>query len=680
MTSVKCPKCEFVNPTGVPACLRCKTPLPRVKVQGRAAPPVPSLFRQGQVVANRYSVISMIGRGGMGCIYRVRDNVLKEDVALKTLLPQHARDKMVVERFFNEAKIARGLSHPNIVRVHDIGMTRAEEGNIIYISMELVDGQSLRGMLEGLLPGERLPVKQALMLVDQLCEALEYAHHHTVHRDIKPENVMVSGDNVVKLMDFGISKLMDTTGLTDTSVVMGTPFYMSPEQLRNSANVDVRTDIYSVGVMLYEILTGNMPTGVPKPASQLTREVPPTLDPIVAKCVEPDPADRYQSVAELRTDIRQVLAVIEGTRPARLPRAKRARRAGTSAATLRKAAGYGLILVIAAITAAGLYHFEQKRRQLVAGGVMTAGVSEGTQSGFDAEYARLSELRTRARAAAAARPHDATERLLADADARWKQVEVESAQKSARALDLAVQALQCYIAPLVWRPEMVFVPPGKATVTDGTTTEVIDVSGFLMDQAEVTNGMFLQFCRELERPHRDPAAETAPDLPVTNVTFYDAQAYAAWAKKALPTEAQWVRAAQGDQAGLAYPWGNMWAEGACNSAGVAGEDVFEGAGVVRQLPQDLTAVGCYDMAGNAAEWTRTVCGPLNDTPAPQRDDARGLTFGVYAVVRGGHFEDVNQSPLSARMPVLFENSYPWLGFRCALEIPDSAQEIEQFLR
>lgn len=680
MTSVKCPKCEFVNPGGAPACFRCKTPLPRVKIQPRPQAVSPSLFRQGQVIANRYTVISMIGRGGMGCIYRVRDNVLREDVALKTLLPQHARDKMVVERFFNEAKIARGLSHPNIVRVHDIGMTRAEEGNIIYISMELIEGQSLRGILEGLLPGERLPVKQTLLLFDQLCEALEYAHRHTVHRDIKPENVMVCDGATVKLMDFGISKLMDTTGLTDTSIVMGTPFYMSPEQLRNSANVDVRADIYSIGVMLYEILTGNMPTGVPKPASQLTREVPPTLDPIVAKCVEPNPADRYQTVSELRTAIRQVLAVIEGTRPARAGRVKRARRQHAATGTGRKAAGYVLVLVIAAITIAGLYHFEQNRRKLVLTGVAAEAPPAGMQSGFDSEYARLSELRTRARAAAAARPNEATERLLADADARWEQVEVESAQKSARALDLARQALQCYIAPLLWRADMVFVPPGKATVTDGKTTEVVDVDGFMMDMTEVTNGMFLQFCREIDRPHRDPGAEAGQDLPAANVTFYDAQAYAAWAQKALPTEAQWVRAAQGDQAGLAYPWGAMWSEGACNSAGTGGDDIFGGAGAVRQLPQDLTASGCYDMTGNVAEWTRTACGPLDETPSPQRDDGRGLTFGSYVVVRGGHFEDVNQSPLGVRTPVLFESFYPWLGFRCALKIPNSAQEIEQFLR
>ncbi|MCX5759184.1 MAG: serine/threonine-protein kinase [Candidatus Hydrogenedentes bacterium] len=314
MARVKCPKCEFVNPDGADTCGRCTSPLPRVKMEV-ATPSTPSAlpgqftFRPGQIVASRYSVIDVIGRGGMGCIYRVRDNVLKEDVALKTLLPQFVRDQTVVERFFNEARIARGLSHPNIVRVHDIGIT----GDIIYISMELIKGRSLREIFEALAPRQRLPVGNALRIVDGLCAALEYAHRHTVHRDIKPENVMICEDGTVKLMDFGISKLMDTRGLTGPAVVMGTPFYMSPEQLKDSGSVDARADIYSVGVVLYEILTGNMPMGMPRPASQLTREVPPALDPIIAKCVDPEPAKRYQNVRELRAALLPIRKLMDST-------------------------------------------------------------------------------------------------------------------------------------------------------------------------------------------------------------------------------------------------------------------------------------------------------------------------------------------------------------------------------
>ena len=185
-------------------------------------------FRRGQVVNGRFTVLDLIGRGGMGRIYKVHDNVLGEDMALKTLLPQFLRDKMVVERFFNEARIARRLAHPNIVRVHDIGSA----GKGMYISMEYVQGDSLRGMLEKMQPGQRIPLGEVLRIIDELCVALEYAHQYTIHRDIKPENIMLENGRRVKLMDFGISKLMDNTRMTGVSVVMGTPYYMSPEQLR----------------------------------------------------------------------------------------------------------------------------------------------------------------------------------------------------------------------------------------------------------------------------------------------------------------------------------------------------------------------------------------------------------------------------------------------------------------
>lgn len=695
MTRIKCPKCEHVNPEGVTTCVRCNAPLPRVRVDAPGPMGNPSdpsnpmnqiQFRSGQIIASRYTVLHMIGRGGMGCIYRVRDNALKEEVALKMLLPQFVRDKMVVERFFNEAKIARSLSHPNIVRVHDIGMT----GNIIYISMELIRGRSLRNILEELGAGQRMPIREALRVVDDLCAALEYAHHRTVHRDIKPENVMVCEDGSVKLMDFGISKLMESTRLTAQSMIMGTPFYMSPEQLKNSADVDARSDVYSVGVMLYEILTGNMPTGVPKPASQLTREVPPTLDPIVAKCVDPDPDKRYQSAAELRAALRQIRAMlgdvsVPASSAGDMLQAVPAEKLQGNRNTLR-VAGIALVMCIVGAAGAGLYGLESLRRSAEA--VTAANRSSeattspnGSDGPFDStvfQKIKSTVDRVRTRAMTEAERHPEMSRVIDDADLRWKQVELEASRENPQALDLARQALQCYLAPVIWPAGMVFVPPGEVSLGDMPGADTVIVDGFFIDMTEVTNGQFEQFC-ESEGWRQRYALQSVPrEMPVSHTTFYDAEAFAAWAKKKLPTEVQWARAAYGERsASPAYPWGNDWQDGLCNSAG--GVDGYEGLAPVGSFENDVTWAGCYDMAGNVSEWTRTQSAQLPYNPNDGREDLSKLFFGTQVVVRGGNFLDTGRTRLSARFASLFEASQPTIGFRCVVELPSRLEDIEALL-
>ena len=315
----KCPKCGATFPLGHQMCVHCGTRLPGSQPgtgpgQG-GAKDAKWYFRPGQVVASRYTVINMIGRGGMGCIYKVHDNTLEEDVALKTLLPRFTNDQHVVDRFFNEARIARQLSHPNIVRVHDIGMA----GTVVYISMEYVRGRSLREWLDSIPAGQCMPIAYALRLMIQLSAALEFAHKFTVHRDLKPENVMITERGQVKLMDFGISKLRSNVQLTSAQMVMGTPKYMSPEQLKDSSKVDHRTDIYALGAMLYEVLTGNVPTGLAQRPSQIRNETPPELDAIVSRCLALDPNDRYQSAVELRGELQRLLEMVEKSTGIEIP-------------------------------------------------------------------------------------------------------------------------------------------------------------------------------------------------------------------------------------------------------------------------------------------------------------------------------------------------------------------------
>lgn len=306
MTEVLCPKCAFLNQDSNKTCTNCGNSLEGglafVSQNNSTNSMEGDVYKIGDIINGRYHILSIIGRGGMGVVYQVRDNVLQEELALKVLLPHFADDKSVVERFINEVRITRKIAHPNIVRVHDIGSM----GNSLYISMEYVDGESLRNIMKARGKNQPLTVRQAVYIVSQLCIALKYAHRYTIHRDIKPDNIMITRNNHVKLMDFGISKLKGEKFQTLTDAAIGTPCYMAPEQMQHTVEVDGRADIYSLGVVLYELVTGRLPVGIYQPASQIAQDVPLELDNIIKKCLESDPNKRYQSPAELREALRKI--------------------------------------------------------------------------------------------------------------------------------------------------------------------------------------------------------------------------------------------------------------------------------------------------------------------------------------------------------------------------------------
>lgn len=669
MAVVTCTICKTDNPAGSTSCVKCGTVLARVAPadsdQGEGAPPERTAtqalrLRKGQVIANRYTVLDILGRGGMGAIFKVRDNTLGEEVALKLLLPEHVRDEMVRDRFYNEARIARQLSHNNIVRVHDIGVS----GDTVYISMECLPGQSLRDVLDSLPAGKRLPIKTVLHIFDELCAALEYAHRFTVHRDIKPENVMITPDGTVKLMDFGISKLMSHTGLTRASMVMGTPYYMAPEQLKSAAKVDQRADVYSVGVMLYEILTGNVPTGVPKPASQLTREVPPSLDPIVEKCVDPNPEKRYTSISELRADLRRLKETLFTETKVEAAPAEQ-HRAALRVPVARIA---GILLCALIATGAGLALWELEP-------VATSDANAaGAPPGATAPPASTSPAETylalaqRARAAVGAENSDRSDLAMA-----WTAAEENISLAREGGPDAAVaaaRALQSYLGILLARehPETVYIPGGSVILGEGNVV----VEPFLMDRFEVTRETFAEFQGSADWRWPDSAAGGDMTLPMTFVSFFDAQAFAAWAKKRLPTEAQWAHAAYGAyNSSSVYPWGEEWQEGARNESGrPQPPGSFEG---------DLTESGLFDMSGNVMEWTRTeyVQGARRDGGA--EEGSFEFTFGTLVVVRGGHFNDGGNIPLHDRAAQPYEAQAPQVGFRCVLPIPADRPAVEDIL-
>ena len=273
----------------------------------------------------RYRLVAELGRGAMGVVYKAEDPLLNRTVAIKTiiLMDDPAARAEYEARFFQEAKAAGGLNHLNLITIHDVG----REGDIAYMAMELLEGTELRElMIRG-----RLPLPFGLEVVAQVADGLAYAHEHgVVHRDIKPGNIMIMRDRRAKIMDFGIARVRASDIKTQTGAILGSPRYLSPEQVA-SQPADYRSDIFSLGVVLHEVAAGKPPfsastvtqlmqqiaTAVPRPPSATNPAVPAMLDLIVAKALEKQPGARYQSAAELAKDLRACLADLAGRKGAR---------------------------------------------------------------------------------------------------------------------------------------------------------------------------------------------------------------------------------------------------------------------------------------------------------------------------------------------------------------------------
>jgi serine/threonine-protein kinase len=267
----------------------------------------------GTVFDGRYKIVRKLGAGGMADVYLAEDQELGRRVAIKILNDRHAADDQFIERFRREAKNAAGLSHPNIVSIYD----RGEAEGTYYIAMEFLDGRSLKELIVGRGPA---PIKTAVEYTRQVLAAIGFAHKHgIVHRDIKPHNVLVGPEGRLKVTDFGIAR-SGASQMTEVGSIIGTAQYLSPEQARG-APVDQTSDLYSVGVVLFELLTGQVPfTGdtpleiamkhlsePPKPPSELRPEVPHDLDLVVLRALAKDPSDRYHSAEEMDADLQRVL-------------------------------------------------------------------------------------------------------------------------------------------------------------------------------------------------------------------------------------------------------------------------------------------------------------------------------------------------------------------------------------
>ena len=273
------------------------------------------MLRKGMFLADRYEIIEQIGTGGMSDVYKAKCHKLNRYVAIKVMKSEFSEDKTFVSKFRAEAQSVAGFTHPNVVNVYDVG----DENGIYYIVMELVEGITLKKYIE---KRGKLPFKEAVSIAIQVANGLDAAHkHRIVHRDIKPQNIIISKEGKVKVTDFGIAKVASSSTINSSST-MGSVHYISPEQARGGYS-DERSDIYSLGITIFEMLTGTVPFDgdstvavavqhiqdeIPAP-STVAADIPVSIDKIVLKCTQKKPDRRYQSAAELITDLKKSLVM-----------------------------------------------------------------------------------------------------------------------------------------------------------------------------------------------------------------------------------------------------------------------------------------------------------------------------------------------------------------------------------
>src|SRR5262245_31411373 len=632
----------------------------------------------GSIIGN-YEVISQFGEGGMGELYVGRHIRLAREVIIKTIRTEDFKPRLIEhlrDRLEREAYVQSQLDHPNIVRVYDF----IAFGDTTCIVMEYVPGRDLRKMISR--ETGPIPDRRSIKLFKQALAAINYAHHFIysdksgekhqgiIHRDLKPANILVTPDDMVKVTDFGIVKVRGVKGGTQIGFNPGTTEYMSPEQARGR-DLDHRSDIYSLGVVFYEMLCGHVPFEdrnsetsdyeirrghIELPVPPLASNYPgisTELEKIVFKALEKDPEDRFQTARQFidtieeyeRTGKTGIAKRIPGARHG-LIRAGGANLAGTSTLSIDDK-------LITDSDMSPTYHVGYKNER--------NDYNPTSLDGYPPESQKFKKIVQSPRWRYIIGITGATVLVLVLAVLFSF---VFNRQKSQKATQLGTDPASKAVAgsPL----NMISIPGGEFEMgrDDGNVFErpahTVSVGPYLIDKYEVTNELYAEFVRQMNRqaPKHWIDGQYAPgeaNFPVVYVNWFEARDYCEWVGKRLPTEEEWEYAARGKENRL-YPYGNEWKARFSNAL----EDGYKQPRAVGSYPDGASPFGALDMAGNVAEWTATDYRPYSRSSA-RRDDGN-------KVIRGGSFNaPAKEQTATDRFFDYPQRSYNHIGFRCAMD-------------
>ncbi len=696
----------------------------------------------GRVIDGKYRLEEKLGEGGMGTVYKAKHVLINNELAIKILHSSLVADRHAVARFQREATAAARIKHPNAVGVTDFGRT---EDEIVYIVMELFIGKSLRDVIE---EEGHLDIERSITIARQVCLALDAAHRNgIIHRDIKPDNIVLEKNNnvqgeLVKVLDFGIAKLKDGPTneqggrLTRQGVIIGSPHYLSPEQCQNS-EIDIRSDIYSLGIVLYEMFTADVPFKAPTPiavAMMHTTEKPvhvkekrPDLpDPIaeiVMRCLEKTPQTRPQTAIELAQELEKA-SLESGVSLPPLPGA-------STAYTLPTTSNPSMPVVTPSeiLAAAAAQSEAYKTNPQMKSGLLPSVNKFATTGSLSPENASANEPTNNKARSATGRlvpPTTGSNIRFPDTPSFIANTSPSNAPavtgpppiSLASASSINIRPYSDYDEPKKgFRPAYVvgamavmlavtisyfaFFSDSKAPVVNSSPTPVtskvpegmilikggsfkmgyasseadeknkyispeheVKVEDFYIDKTEVSNQDYKKFVDATKHPAppswKNGQFPPGEDLfPVTSVSLEDAQAYAKWAGKRLPTEKEWEYAARGSD-GRIYPWGKTWQAG----VSISKESEEKSPRTVGSLPKGASPFGVLDMAGNVWEWTSDKFSLYPGS----KEEADPKLEGT-AVIRGGSFKSDQKALTSYTrnfVPPTFKGDI--LGFRCSKSV------------